>query len=234
MKKIKATFIISTILLLCVTYSSCISIDRKIKLNKDGSGEEIMKISFMKEFYTMMSSMASVMDSARQKEFLDSLYSDEIFMDKTKSGYDSIPGLHIEDIYSQRNPDSSNSFVIKYSFDSISRIGSSIDKTFDENSKKKNSALVTFNKEGDEIVFNYLYEQPSGEDIAESDSLMDEMKLGMAKMFGNGYINIEIEFPYEIISSNATSAENRTLTWNYPISDVFMNSRIKLFATMKQ
>ena len=72
-----------------------------------------MTISFMKEFYTMMSSMASIMDSARKEAFLDALYSDDIFINKTKSGYDSSPGIKISDIYSKRNPDSSNSFVIK-------------------------------------------------------------------------------------------------------------------------
>ena len=234
MKTFKATLIVLTILLLCTSMNSCISIDRNIKINKDGSGEEIMKISFMKEFYTMMSSMASIMDSSRQQQFLDSLYSDEIFMNKARSGYDSIPGLKISDIYSERNPDSSNSFVIKYSFDSISKIGSSLEKTIEEDNRKNSPAVVTLNKEGEEIVFSYIFEQPSGEDIPENDSTMEEMKLGMAKMFGNGYINFEIEFPYEIISSNATSSDNRTLKWNYPISDVFMSSKMKLEARMKE
>jgi hypothetical protein len=234
MKIFRATFIVLTLLIVCTTLNSCVSVERKIKINKDGSGEETMKISFMKEFYSMMSSMASIMDSTRQKEFLDSLYNDEIFMNKTKSGYDSIPGLNISDIYSVRNSDSSNSFVIKYSFDSISKIGSSMEKTIEEDNKKKSPAIVTLEKDGDEIVFSYLYEQPKGEDIPENDSLMEEMKLGMAKMFGNGYINFEIEFPYEIISSNATSSDQRTLKWNYPISDVFMNSIMKLEARMKE
>jgi hypothetical protein len=234
MKTFKATLIVLTILLMCTSMNSCISIDRKIKINKDGTGEEIMKISFMKEFYTMMSSMASIMDSSRQQDFLDSLYNDEIFMNKTRSGYDSIPGLKISDIYSERNPDSSNSFVIKYSFDSINKIGSSLEKAIEEDNKDKSQAVVTMNKEGEEIVFSYIFEQPAGGDIPESDSTMEEMKLGMAKMFGNGYINFEIEFPYEVISSNATSSDKNILKWNYPISDIFMSSRMKLEARMKE
>lgn len=235
MKNLKATFKVIILLLLCASLNSCLSVDRKIKLNKDGSGEETMTISFMKEFYTMMSSMASIMDSTRKEAFLDSLYSDDIFMNKTKSSYDSIPGIKIIDIHSQKNPDSSNSFVIKYSFDSISSIGTSLDKTINDDKKdNKAPAIVTFNKEGDDFVFNYIYEQPASEEIPENDSLAQQMKTGMSEMFGNGFINFEIEFPYDIVSSNATSSDQRILKWYFPMSDIFMQSKMKLEARMKE
>jgi hypothetical protein len=234
-KNYKATFKVIILLLLCASLNSCLSVDRKIKLNKDGSGEETMTISFMKEFYSMMSSMASIMDSARKEAFLDSLYSDDIFMNKTKSGYDSIPGIKISDIYSKRNPDSSNSFVIKYSFDSISSLGTSLDKAINEdNDSKISPATVTLTKEGDELVFDYIYEQPASEEMPENDSLASQMKSGMSEMFGNGFINFEIEFPYEIVSSNATSADQRTLKWYFPMSEVFLQSKMKLEARMKE
>ncbi len=235
MKNLKATFKVIILLLLCASLNSCLSIDRKIKLNKDGSGEETMTISFMKEFYSMMSSMASIMDSARKEAFLDSLYSDDIFMNKTRSSYDSIPGIRISDIYSKRNPDSSNSFVIKYSFDSISSLGTSLDKAIKEdNDSKISPATVTLKREGDELVFLYLYEQPVSDEMPENDSLAQQMKSGMSEMFGSGFINFEIEFPYDVVSSNSTSADQRTLKWNFPMPEVFLQSKMMLEARMKE
>ena len=192
-----------------------------------------MKITFLKEFYSMMSSMTSFMDSSRKESFLDSLYSDEIFLDKTKGEYETIPGVNILDIYSQKNPDSSNSFVIKYSFDNISVLGSALDKAVDDGSKKENTAIVTMEKEGDEIVFNYLHEQSLPEGAPDTDSLTEQMKAGIAEMFGNGFVNFEIEFPYEVISSNATSTSGNTLTWYYPMTEVFLQDKMDLVAKMK-
>ncbi|MEP7146629.1 MAG: hypothetical protein ABI792_06435, partial [bacterium] len=199
---------------------------------KNGSGEEVLKITFHKEFYTMISSMASLMDSSRRGGFLDSLYSDEIFLNKTRSSYDTIPGVRIIEIYASRNPDSSNSFTIKYDFDSIKKIGQSLGQLKDSNDKSRTT--VTLDKEGNEVKFFYLYEQGTPSGMPANDSLMVEMKKGMAAMFGSGNINIQIEFPYRVISSNANVTEGNTLTWNYPISEIFMTSSMKLEANMKE
>lgn len=221
--------------MICASLNSCLSVDRKIKINKDGSGEETMTITFMKEFYSMMSSMSSMMDSSRRESFLDSLYNDEIFLSKTKSEFDSLPGVDITDIYSQRNQDSSSSFIIKYRFDNISKIGSSLENAIDDkgDGEKRDPTIVTMNKDGNEIVFDYLYEQNKTDEALEKDSLNEEMRTGIAKMFGDGFINFEIEFPYEVISSNASSSDKNTLKWSFPMPEVFMNSKMHLEARMK-
>jgi hypothetical protein len=144
-----------------------------------------------------------------------------------------IPGVKVLDMHSEKNADSSNSFIIKYSFDEISILGSALDKAVDDGGEEKNPAIVTMNKQGDEIVFNYLYEQKGPEGLPETDSLTEQMKSGVAEMFGNGFVNFEIEFPYEVISSNATSSDGNTLKWFYPMSEVFLQSKMSLEAVMK-
>ena len=234
MRKFKATFIVLSLLLLCTVLNSCLSVDRKIKLNRDGSGEETMKISFMKEFFAMVSSMSEIMDSTKKQAFIDSLYNDQIFMDKTRSEYDSIPGIKVLDIFSERNPDSSFNITVKYSFDSISRLGSAMESTLSDD-KPKDPAIVTLIREGDELVFSYIYENNKlTDEMEEGDSLMTEMRSGMSKLFGSGAISFEIEFPYEIISSNAVSSGGNILKWSYPMSEVFLIKDLKLEARLKE
>lgn len=231
----KRSFTFLLIIIICFSLSSCIGVDRQIKLNKDGSGEETMKITFMKEFYGLMSTMSSMMDSARQVSFLDSLYNDQIFIDKTKSSYDSIPGVKIIDIFAGKNADSSSSFVIKYTFDNLDVLGSSLQKTL-EDEKDKNEEMPTevfMKPEGDNMVFSYVYANTDDES-AEVDSSEIAMKNSMIKMFENGFINFEIEFPYEVISSNATSANGNILKWDYPMTEIFMDSKLNLEAVMKK
>ncbi|MBK8550104.1 MAG: hypothetical protein IPL53_03220 [Ignavibacteria bacterium] len=233
MNKYKQIFNVIFLLILCVSLNSCLSVDRKIKLNRDGSGEEVLTVTFMQEFYSLMSSMTSLMDSTRRDSFLDSLYSDEIFINKTKGKYDSIPGITVNEIYSKKNYDSSQSFIISYSFDSLSKIGSLLEKTVESDDEIKSPAVVTMINEGDLVKFNYIYEQTAEEPISDNDSLNAQMKAGIAEMFGSGFVNFEIEFPYEVVSSNATSANGNILTWNLPMTEVFMTSSMKLEATMK-
>ncbi len=233
MIKLKPVLIFLLLMILCLSLNSCLSVNRKIKLNKDGSGTEILTVTFMKEFYSMMSVMTEFMDSTRKESFLDSLYNDEIFTNKTKEKYDSIAGVNITGISSENNGDSSKSFIISYDFDSLIKIGSVLEKTVEDESDIKNPASVTMNDEGDQIVFNYIYRQTEPEALNDNDTLAEQMKASVMNMFGNGFINFEIEFPYEVISSNATVSNGNILTWNYPMTEIIMQSELKLEAVMR-
>lgn len=211
---------------------SCISIDRKLKINANGSGDEILTITFHKQFYDAMASMSTFMDSSRRQGFLDSLYSDEIFESKTKNAYDTIPGIHFIELTSRTNEDSSKSFFIKYEFDSISKIGSSLAQLKD--SLDKSETKVEWIKDGDNIKFRYFYEWPIAKESQANDSLMEQMRKGMAEMFGSGSATFEIQFPFEIISSNATSAEGNTLKWTFNMSDVIVSGKMNLEAVLKE
>lgn len=236
--KSRARFSIILILLfISFSLNSCISVYRSIVVNKDGSGKETMKLTFSKEFYSIMGSMASMMDSTRSQNYLDSLYSDQIFINKTKEKSDSVPGIKLVDIYSEMNPDSSNSFIIKYDFDSINCLGSSLGN-LDENDEDSKTT-VTWNRTGNQISFLYNYEQTNSEgmpdnEIPDNDSLASQMKLGMAEMFKDGGVHFEIEFPYTVISSNATSSDGNKLIWDIPLSDVFLNGKMQLEAVMSE
>ena len=74
MKSEKLLFNFVTLFLLAITFSSCLSLKREIKVSYDGSGTETMTIKFDKIFYDMMGSFSSLMDSAKAGDFMDSLY----------------------------------------------------------------------------------------------------------------------------------------------------------------
>ncbi len=231
----KNTLRIVIALFLSVMLSSCLSVSRNIKINKDGSGNETFSITFQKEFYEMMSSFSSMMDSSRKQSYLDSLYNDQIFINETRNKYDSIPGVKILDIHSEKGMDSSNKIIVSYEFDSVSKIGSALNSLDEEN--KDSKTTVTWIKEGDDIMFDYLYKQSlkGDEDLeAMNDSLTGEMMKGLAEMFRGGSIDIQIEFPFEVVSSNAASTTGNILHWNYPMSDLIMNGKMELKARIRE
>jgi len=230
--RVYKNFFLLIVLILSSLFSSCISINRNISVNKDGSGSEIMTIKFDKIFYQMMASMSSLMDSTRRQGYLDSLYSDEIFVDKTKEEYDSTSGIKLIDIYSLKDPDSSNSFVIKYDFDSLIKIGSSLNN-INSSGNKEDISTVIYNKEGNDILFNYIYEEAKPQGAETNDSLTAEMRKGMSELFKGGNFTFEIQFPYEVISSNANSSEGNKLHWDFSISDMMSTGKMKLEAILK-
>ncbi len=233
MKK-KSSLTAILILVVCsLSVCSCLSINRNIKVNKDGSGYETIKITFLKEFYTAMSSMTSFMDSTRKQGYLDSLYSDEIFINKAHSQYDTIAGIKLINISSVRNPDSSNTFTIEYNFDSISRIASSLSNIKD-NDGDNSKTTVAWIKDGGNMLFNYKFDEGKVNEMPDNDSLSEQVKNSMAEMFGNGRIKFEIEFPYTVISSNSTSVDGNILTWDFPLTDLIMKGKMDLEAVMKE
>ncbi|MDZ4712775.1 MAG: hypothetical protein SGI89_10675 [bacterium] len=233
MIKRKTSVSLALLVIFCsFTFCSCLSIDRNIKLNKDGSGEETMSITFQKTFYSMMSSMSGMMDSTRKQGFLDSLYSDQIFLSQTKDKYDSISGIKLIDIYTNKGMDSSNSIVVKYQFDSVAKIAESLNTLKDED-KSGSDTYVTWKNEDGKMFFNYFSEQSSPSGVDMNDSISQQMKTSMAYLFQGGSVNTVIEFPFDVISSNATSSAGNILTWSYPMTDIIMDGKMNLETVMK-
>lgn len=233
-------FIVPLIASLIFSFSSCISFKRDIVINKDGSGTEHLVITFEKLFYVMISSMTAFMDSSRQEGFLDSLYNDEIFMKENLDKYDSVPGFNLLEFSSVTNSDSSKSFTFKYEFDSVYKIGKSVSAIKAQDSKLPDATIIFDNSDKENVIFRFDYSNRFYQDTgavytdASTDSLTAEMMKGMAEMFEGGSIEIAIEFPYNIVSSNADSTYGKKLFWNSSMKNLIMEEKLLLEAVMKE
>ena len=117
MKKIKHILSLIIILALTISLTSCLSFVRDIKIYKDGSGEETLTIEFGRDFMMMLVALVSAADSTREKNYTDSLYNDELFIQDTKAKYENMPGVNLIDITSKTNEDSSKTMTVTYLFD---------------------------------------------------------------------------------------------------------------------
>ena len=216
------------------TLSSCLSLKREIKVSRDGSGNETMTIKFDKVFYDIMGSFSSIMDSVKSADFMDSLYKDEDFISKTKSRYDSTPGVRLLEIYSHKNEDLSNSFVIKYEFDSLKRLKSAVMNKFDKPENDNSETEIIYDKSDGKVNFRYIYSNTKQENTGDnSDTLSTAVSKDIMELFKDGEVLFEIEFPYEIISSNAVQTEGKKLIWKYSLSETMSADKMILEAVMK-
>ena len=214
-------FAIAAILLfLSINLTSCINIVRNIKVEKDGSGSENIILDFDKTFFDVMIAFATMTDSSNYEEVRDSLYNDEDFVKGIKDKLVNVPGLELKDIYSMTNPDSSKTIYASYTFDKIDILGISIsDKSPDA---LANNVIVEYKDMGENIKFTYT-EVEEQLDHDPNDTTYANLLEGIAEMFKGKEAVYNIEFDYDIVSSNATTTEGRKLTWRIPLDEKMLN-----------
>ncbi len=221
MKKIKHLLSLLIILALTISLTSCLSFVRDIKIYKDGSGEETLTIEFGRDFMMMLVSLVSAADSTREKSYADSLYNDELFIQDTKAKYENIPGVTLIDINSKTNKDSSKTMTVTYLFDDVSIIGSAVDVGNENLPDSKTE--ITYEDQEDKVYFKYVYEPKKDEETNdETDSTEADFKESMSEIFEDYTMEFNIEFEYDVISTNATSIDGRRLSWLYDLSEIYM------------
>ncbi len=224
--------LLSIILILCLNLTSCINITRNIKVNKDGSGSEFVILNFDKTFFDVMMAFATIGDSSRVIEVRDSLYNDDDFISDFKQKLSNVDGLVLKEIYSTTNEDSSKTMYIRYDFDRIDLLGISMGSSRDEVLSGK--VTVLYEDQGENLKFSYLQED-SREQETENDSTYANLMEGVAEMFKGKEAVYNIEFSYDVLSSNAQLQDGRLLKWVYQMDDMVLNgNNVYLEAILKK
>lgn len=185
-----------------VLFSSCVDMTRNIVLNKDGSGSEKMNINIGSQFFKMMQGLAAL-DTTKKVD----VYNDSLIVSEIKKNFKQTDLITLNDIVSTNTPDSGKNLLVDYTFNKIEAIALSLD---DE--EAKNSKSVIYMKEQGDIIKFYF--EMANQEVNDSSSMTDLNN----KMFEGRVFTINIEFPYDIISSNATSQDGRKLTWVRPMN----------------
>ncbi len=219
--------------LIALLFSSCISVERRVKLEPDGSGTEELKMIFHREFYTTLGTFAVMFDSTGSMAgVMDSMYNVTSDLNKLREQFNSTDGVTLIDTYNEIQPDSSNIVFVKYSFNNVEKIGQSMNKVnsdFEENPSK-----VTFESDDGNYVFRYLYENTDTSMSGMGDSASKQMMAGLAGLFSEGKFLFELDAPFDVISSNATSQTGRKLVWDLKMSELMSQENYLLEAVMKR
>lgn len=189
-----------------ILFSSCLDITRNIVIKKDGTGTEKMTVNLSREFFKMMQSLAAL-DTAKQKDVHDdSEIISQINANFKNSEY--ISGLNVNSVL---NADSSKTLSIKYNFNKISVLALDM-----ENLSTQNDSLIYLKEQNGKMKFRYVLINEN-DDNQGSDPLNKSMNELNAKLFEGKIFTVNIEFPGDIISSNADSQNGRKLTWVFPM-----------------
>ena len=210
------------------TFSSCINIERDIKINKDGSGTEKISMNLGKEYFDYLYSLIPG-KTGNFRFVLDSLYKSDFLTDMVKKDYSEKEGVNFIDAKSELENDSSLTTIIEYKFDNVKYIDNSLKPIGDKSGtdSKKTKTEVFFKEEGSKVIFRYNFIRNKNIDSTYNIDLSDYFK--------NDKITVNIEFPYDVITSNANYTDGRKLTWEIPINYFLeKNKKFSLKAEMKK
>ncbi|MBS1515707.1 MAG: hypothetical protein JSS63_11790 [Bacteroidetes bacterium] len=189
-----------------VLFSSCVDITRNIVINKNGTGKETMTVNLSSQFFRMMQALASLDTTKKTNPYDDTEIISQINSSFKNSEY--ISGMNVN---SALNADSSKTLTVNYNFSKISVLA------LDMNNLSGNGdSLIYLREENGNMKFYYKLVNENGDD-QNSDSTNNSMDELSAKMFEGKTFTVNIEFPYDVISTNASSQNGRKLTWVFPM-----------------
>ncbi|MBX7043281.1 MAG: hypothetical protein K1X85_10285 [Ignavibacteria bacterium] len=218
--------------MIALIFSSCISVERRVKLETDGSGTEELKMIFHREFYTTLGTFAAMFDSTGSMAgVMDSMYNVTSDLNKLREQFSSTEGITLIDTYNEIQPDSSNLVFVKYAFNNVEKIGQSMNKV--NSDFEESPSRVTFDAEDGNRVFRYLYENSDTSMSQMGDSAGNQMMAGLAGLFTEGRFMFELDAPFDVVSSNATTQTGRKLVWDLKMSDLISQKKYLLEAVMK-
>ncbi|MCE1164307.1 MAG: hypothetical protein LWX07_02770 [Bacteroidetes bacterium] len=214
---------VSAVLLL--QFSSCLEIERNIKINADGSGTESQRINIDRTFYDMMIMLVSSLDTSKGMNIRDSLYNHEDFLKKIRSDFENTQDSKLMRLDGITNSDSSTSYFIEYSFNRIEALGK-MTNTNPDGLGGESRADIKWEDRGSEINFSLKYKpQDDGDNSSGKE---------MGYMFEGKQMRVNIEFPYDIISTNASNHSGRNAKWVIDMKNLsedpsllFLEARLK-------
>ena len=208
-----------------ITLSSCLNIDRKIKINSNGTGTEVQTFDIDRRFYELLITMVQSLDSTKAKSVRDSLYNHETMLIPIRENLGSKEGIQLISLTGVTNEDSSVTYRFEYNFDDVSKLGYATNISAKEMSGEQQSKSEIIWKENENTInFSLLYKPDPGEDVNQEDNMK-----AFSFLFANKNVNFEIEFPYAIESSNAINTSGTKGVWSFPVSELMLDKTKKLF-----
>lgn len=230
MKNFRMFFSILLLILSMTFLSSCIDIKRNIKINADGSGNEKQEINVDKMFYQMIIGLTSAFDSTKALSIRDSLYNHTDILEGARANLENNKGLKVISLNGVTNSDSSSTYYLDYNFDKVEKIGFTTSINPDKiGQTPENTPEVVWNDKGNKIIFTFKYTP------ATNDKDSDNMNQGLEYMFANKNMTFDIEFPFEIETTNALSYSGKTAKWVLSLQELYSQKDIFLMeATLKK
>lgn len=228
-KNIKYFITLSCLFFISVMLTGCFDVKREIKMNPDGTGLENMYVTFDKEFFEKMETLASSDKTGRWKKKLDTLNDNGLLEAGIRNDVQRVGGTSIKELTVTNNSDGSKQVYLQYSFDEPSVLVKIMKEgTFSwSNQLPVQFATIKFQDDNGNLTFKQTTRK------AERSFDDENMHSVFSSMYPNKKITYTIDFPFDVKESNATTAAGNSLTWEMTMEDVIRGQKVDTAALTK-
>ena len=224
----KLSFKILILLAFTVSVSGCFDVQRDIKMYPNGGGVEEIRVMLDKDFFDTFETYASTDQTGRARKKLDSLKDNVLLYNGVMTDLQRTSGTSIKDLVITDKEGGAKEIYIKYTFDDPQVLLNIVKEATFSFSNQINIIWETikFLQDDDNLKFRFVMRKANR-------AYDDELALGIfsTEILGKTAA-FNIEFPFEVTTSNAQSQAGNLLTWTVSMNDIVHN-QAELTAEMK-
>ncbi len=217
MKKIFVNLLVFTAALFIL--SGCFDVKRDIKMYPNGTGMENVTVTLDKDFFDKMQTLASLDASGRWKKKLDTLMNNTLLENGTRADIMRTSGTSLKELTVTNKDDGGKEIAFQYFFDDPGVLVKIIkETTFSiSNQLPVSIASVKFLDENGNLTFKYISRKA---DRSIGDSLAVSV---FQNSFAAKYLTLNIDFPFEVTETNATTRSGNILTWETSMQTIMFD-----------
>ncbi len=202
-----------------VMFTGCFDVRREIKFFPNGGGEENMTITFDKDFFDKMQTLANM--DPKWKKRLDTLNNNITLQSGFRADVMRTSGTSVRDVIITDLPDGGKQISLQYSFDEPSCLTRIVKETTFRYTNQLNIVydILKFTEDESGLRFKNTVRNASR---AFDDSLAMSV---FSSTLGSKKLTQQIEFAFDVGETNASTKadNNKTLTWETNMYEVLYN-----------
>jgi len=222
-----------------ILFSSCIGMQRQIKLNADGSGSEKMTLVINRNSIMAMQVALSSFDNdsvsnAEDLNEIEDLFKDTTYLAEIRRSFnvqgktDSLKLVYVKEIAST---DSTKTIQIYFKFTNVKHLfGDKLKLQPDDEISEdqiKSISPAEFKLNEDDCEFTYkLGKNSEADTLQQYDSLKVAADKILETVFGKGTLTFEIITENDIIETNADSRSGKKVSWFIPFIDFVKKQKL--------
>jgi hypothetical protein len=217
MKKLSIRILI--LFALIISFSGCFDVQRDIKIYPNGGGVEELRVMLDKDFFDTFETLASTDQTGRAKKKLDTLKDNLLFYSGLMADIQRTPGTSIQELLITDKEGGAKEIYIKYTFDEPQALIDIVKEATFSFSNQINIIWQTmkFLQDENDLKFKYVLRKANR-------AYDDELALSIfSGLLLTKTASFNIEFPFEVTTSNASSQTGNLLRWTASMNDIVFN-----------
>lgn len=215
----KTVYLYLFLFIVAFLFQGCFDVKREIKFYPNGSGTEKITVTLDRSLFNLFPSYVLADNTGRAKKLSGIINDDTQLYKWLTASMQRSAGTQVTNLLVTDKSDESKEIIIEYMFDEPGSLLKVMKETTFDFSNQLNVSFSTlkFFLEDEDLTFKHVIRNANR-------SFDDSLALNIfSGLIQSNIVYYSIEFPFEILTSNAQSQAEKVLNWQFPLSNALLN-----------